>query len=163
MRNSTRAEKLQECMTLTLNWVTHDRNLDFALFFLMKIALLQTPYFLQIGLHLLTNCVDCLRSSKDAGMLEHSLDGIFSSPNRPMLAKGIFAAFAFSCTILVPLFTHGVGGRMFHGKQWSFHHPFRGGKHHVTSQASGWSLFGVAGLLHLAFIFLGMESHHGTY
>ena len=125
-------------------YVNHARNIEFLLFFFMKIMLLQTPYFLHCGL------VDPLHQGN-----------LFIHDRSPIIPKEIPGAVAFVCTICVPLFTHGVGGTLFNGNLWSFHHPFDGGKSHVTAQATGWSLVALAGILHLAFIHRGMDKQYG--
>eukprot|EP00586_Coscinodiscus_wailesii_P012624 CAMPEP_0172514380 /NCGR_PEP_ID=MMETSP1066-20121228/259710_1 /TAXON_ID=671091 /ORGANISM="Coscinodiscus wailesii, Strain CCMP2513" /LENGTH=850 /DNA_ID=CAMNT_0013295025 /DNA_START=29 /DNA_END=2581 /DNA_ORIENTATION=+ len=109
-------------------------SVNFVVFFLMNTGLLQSPYYLQVGIHY-----------SDSGS---------------SIPKEIPGAVLFVVTILVPLFTHGVGGRMFHREEWSFHHAFQGGTHHVTAQATGWSLLSFAALMHLAFLILGMGHQH---
>jgi hypothetical protein len=42
-------------------------------------------------------------------------------------------------------------------KGWCFHHPFKGGRLHVTTQAVGWSLLSLAGVLQISFLLLGLQ------
>jgi len=134
-------------------------NIEFLLpFGMIKITLLQVPYLLQIGVHFLHSCVSCSWLNNTWVESPHN-HFIFGHGSR-MLPKEIPGAMVFLCTIFVPLFTHGVGGKLFNGANWSFHHPFDGGKSHVRAQATGWSLVGLAGFLHLAFIVHGMENQH---
>jgi hypothetical protein len=71
----------------------------------------------------------------------------------------------FISTIGIPLFTHGAGGEFFVGKQrgWWFHHPFEGGRLHVTAQAEGWSLLSLAGVLQISFLLLGFNINIPIY
>ena len=98
----------------------------------MNYALLQSPYickwFYKTVIH---TCVDCATGTQSL--------------------KDIPAIFTLVATLGIPLFTHGVGGLLFHGKeQWSFHHPMSGGQVHVISQAAGWTLVSLAGILQIA-------------
>ena len=56
-------------------------------------------------------------------------------------------AFTLVSTIGIPLFTHGVGGLLFHRKYWSFQHAFNGGQLHIITQALGWSFVAIGAIL----------------
>jgi hypothetical protein len=128
-------------------------SLDVAIFFVVSTLLLQSPYYL----HLLFDW-----------MLNYSLDHF---PGRFCVAQEtpsdrittmpleVNASMIFISTIGIPLFTHGAGGEFFVGKQrgWCFHHPFEGGRLHVTTQAVGWSLLSLAGVLQISFLLLGLQ------
>lgn len=155
IRKDLPPEKSSNSMNWSLEAGPKRESSDLLLFFFIKLALLQTPYCLHLGLHLLHDCVACaLQHRKQFDPTLH-----LNSPGTGgdfILPREIPALVAFACTILVPLFTHGVGGKLFNGTRWSFHHPFDGGQLHVKCQATGWSLVGLAGFLQLAFMMLGM-------
>jgi 2-acylglycerol O-acyltransferase 2 len=114
------------------------RKRDFLLFCAMNYALLQTPMII-IKFYQFTfkGCVDCL----------------FGASAQQL--KDIPAVFALVCTLGIPLFTHGVGGVLFHPEDWTFFHPLKGGSVHVKFQAAGWTLLACAGLLQIANLVLG--------
>lgn len=138
-----------------MDWIMKGRNREFALFFAIKIFLLQSPFALQYGLHLLHACANCV------GMgLQEDIEQSSGDSQGMVVPKEFTGLVTFCCTLLVPLFSHGVGGLLFHPESWTFHHPMNGGRSHVTAQATGWSLIGVAGLLHLAFLVFGSGHEH---
>mmetsp|Transcript_17189 Transcript_17189/g.34432 ORF Transcript_17189/g.34432 Transcript_17189/m.34432 type:complete len:700 (-) Transcript_17189:10-2109(-) len=112
------------------------RKRDLLLWALMNYGLLQTPYFLHwFYKTVVYTCVDCVSGDKSI--------------------RDIPAFFTLIATLGIPFFTHGIGGILFHGRKWSFHHPFAGGGIHVMSQAAGWTLVGLAALMQLANIVFG--------
>jgi len=140
-----------------IDWLIKGKNREFALFFAMKILLLQTPYVLQYALHMLHACAHCVGLRLQEEEIQQSSD---LGGQGLIVPKEFAGLVTFCCTLLVPLFSHGVGGLLFHPNSWTFHHPLGGGKKHVTAQATGWSLIGVAGLLHLAFLVIGSGHEH---
>ena len=109
------------------------RKRDFMLFCGMNFALIQSPYILtQFYRVAFKGCVDCLFGAT------------------PQQLRDVPALFALVSTLGVPILSHGVGGILFHPKQWSFHHPFDGGSLHVKTQAIGWTLLAVAGLMQVS-------------
>ena len=137
-----------------VDWFMKGKNREFLLFFAMKIFLLQSPYAFQYGLHLLHACANCV------GLEFHEEIQQSSGEKGLIVPKEFTGLVTFCCTLLVPLFSHGVGGVLFHNEQWTFHHPLGGGRSHVRFQATGWSLIGVAGLLHLVFLMIGSGQEH---
>ena len=137
-----------------VDWLMKGKNREFLLFFAMKVFLLQSPYAFQYGLHLLHACANCV------GLGLHEEIQQSSSEKGLIVPKEFTGLVTFCCTLLVPLFSHGVGGLLFHSEKWTFHHPLGGGKSHVRFQATGWSLIGVAGLFHLAFLMIGSGHEH---
>ena len=133
-------------------------SFDVIIFFVVSTLLLQSPYYL----HLLFNCI--LNYSWELlperiGRLTKTIsdDGVIVA-----MPVEITATMVFMSTIGIPLFTHGAGGEIIIGnkKGWCFHHPFEGGRLHVTAQAVGWSLLFLAGLLQLSFLVLGVRAQH---
>jgi len=110
------------------------RKRDFFLWCAMNYALFQVPFVLKWFYRtVIHTCVDCATGAQNI--------------------KDIPAFFTLIATLGIPLFTHGVGGLLFHKDQWSFHHPMSGGKIHVISQAAGWTLVSLAGLLQITNLF----------
>ena len=138
-----------------VDWLMKGKNREFLLFFAMKIFLLQSPYAMQYALHLLSACANCVGLGLNEGEIQQ-----LPSEKGLIVPKEFTGLITFCCTLLVPLFSHGVGGVLFHSENWSFHHPLGGGRSHVRFQATGWSLIGVAGLLHLAFVVIGSGHEH---
>jgi len=109
------------------------RKRDFLLFCGMSFALMQTPYiFSQVYKYAFKGCVECLFFGVSGARLSE-----------------VPAAFALLTTLSVPIFSHGVGGILFHPASWSFHHPLEGGATHVRFQAAGWTILAIAGCLQL--------------
>ena len=109
------------------------RKRDFALWCVMNYALLQSPFlFKRFYRNIIHTCKDCVSG------VEH-----------------VPSFFVLAATLGIPIFTHGIGGIIFHREEWSFHHPFSGGKFHVLSQAAGWTLVCLAGLMQLLNLLLG--------
>ncbi|GMH67390.1 hypothetical protein TrST_g2059 [Triparma strigata] len=109
------------------------RNL--ILWALMNYGLLQTPYLLHaFTTFILSTCKSCST-------------GLSNVP----------ALFTLIATLFIPILTHGIGGVLFYGKNWTFYHPNRGGRIHVISQAVGWTLVSVAVLMQMANFFVGTE------
>ena len=112
------------------------RKRDFLLWVLMNYGLLQTPYFLHwFYKTVMYTCVDCVSGEKSI--------------------RDVPAFFTLVATLGIPFFTHGIGGILFHGHKWSFHHPNAGGGVHVMSQAVGWTLVGVGASLQLFNLIFG--------
>ncbi len=60
-------------------------------------------------------------------------------------AAPLMAALSLICSIAAVLLTHGVAGRVRHGRDgWCFAQAFRGGRRFVAMQAAGWGALGVA-------------------
>ena len=151
MNNHSSAPKRSPTL---VDWLMKGRNREFLLFFAMKIFLLQSPYAMQYGLHLLHACANCVGLGFNEEIQQ-------SSGEKGLIVPKEFTGLVtFCCTLLVPLFSHGVGGVLFHNEHWTFHHPLGGGRSHALFQATGWSLIGVAGLLHLAFLMIGSGHEH---
>ena len=113
--------------------------LDFCFWALMNYLLLQAPHILRVGVSLLNViCFECVTTTQ-------RLTG---------LSGDVLNVWVLLVTLAVPLFTHGVGGRIFVGDTWSFHHPLKGGKFHILSQATGWVILFFALLLQVIFSFL---------
>jgi len=113
---------------------------------------------MQYGLYLLRACDNCVVGMGLQG--DRAKMSLLAGEQYVGLTvpKEITVLVTFLCTLLVPLFSHGVGGLLFHGEMWTLRHPLNGGQTHVTAQATGWSLMGVVGVLHFAF--LGIDSGH---
>ena len=99
-----------------VDWLMKGKNREFLLFFAMKVFLLQSPYAFQYGLHLLHACANCV------GLGLHEEIQQSSSEKGLIVPKEFTGLVTFCCTLLVPLFSHGVGGLLFHSEKWTFHH-----------------------------------------
>ena len=85
------------------------RKRDFFLWCMMNYALFQVPFVLKwFYKTVIHTCVDCATGVQNI--------------------RDIPAMFTLVATLGIPLFTHGVGGLLFHKDKWSFHHPMSGGK-----------------------------------
>ncbi|GMI39760.1 hypothetical protein TrCOL_g6013 [Triparma columacea] len=115
------------------------RKRDFFLWCMMNYALFQVPFVLKwFYKTVIHTCVDCATGVQNI--------------------RDIPAMFTLVATLGIPLFTHGVGGLLFHKDKWSFHHPMSGGKLHVLSQAAGWTLVSLAGILQITNLFF--DTHY---
>jgi len=59
----------------------------------------------------------------------------------------IMVASSLCCILLAIAITHLLVGKMLHGPDWKWYHPFVGGWRHVLLQALSWVLFGVVVLV----------------
>lgn len=131
-------------------------SLDVGIFFVVSTLLLQSPYYLHLLFDWMLNC-----------SLDHFPSRFYVAQDAPSdsivaIPLEVNASMIFITTIGIPLFTHGAGGEFFVGKHrgWCFHHPFEGGKLHVTAQAIGWSLLSLAGVLQISFLMLGLQNQY---